>query len=281
MLEKTEVASELMVFLGILLDGRNFLLTVPEEKRTKATSWLAKFIDSKKATVKELEKLAGLLNFLSRAIVPGTAFTRRMYTKFSNTGIMEKLKPYHHIRLGSEFKQDCQVWLQFLQLNIKNSVSRPYIDVFTPAETANQIMFHSDATANPNLGFEAIFEHTYLYNKWEPGFVLKENPNIEFLELYALCMGVFVWADRLRNRRVILYCDNSSVCGMVSNVTSGCKFCMTLVIKLTLKCLNYNIRIFAEHIKGRDNVLSDNLSRLKIDYVKHLAAKQGRIIDAI
>ena len=70
-MEKTEWGCTKMVFFGILLDGECMLLTIPEEKRRKALSWIVKMLDSKKTTKKELEKLAGLLNFLNHAVFPG------------------------------------------------------------------------------------------------------------------------------------------------------------------------------------------------------------------
>ena len=89
--EKTEWACTIITFLGILLDGRYHVLAVPEQKRTKALNQLCSLIDKKKATVKELECLAGLLNFLHRAIVPGRAFTRRMYSKFAGVISYDKV----------------------------------------------------------------------------------------------------------------------------------------------------------------------------------------------
>ena len=56
---KTEWATTKLVFLGILLDGENYILAELEEKRLKA---LKKFIEKKKATVKELQSLARTLN---------------------------------------------------------------------------------------------------------------------------------------------------------------------------------------------------------------------------
>ena len=85
--EKTEWATQKITFLGMLLDGQRFRITVPQEKRRKALTWLNLMLDKKKAKVKELERLAGLLNFLNRAIVPGRVFTRRMYAKFSNLNL--------------------------------------------------------------------------------------------------------------------------------------------------------------------------------------------------
>ena len=104
--EKTEWGSTKMVFLGILLDGEMHILLIPKEKRLRAVNMLSTLIDKKKSTVKDLQRLAGYLNFLNRAIFPGRAFTRRMYAKFTSTVKDKKLKAYHHIRLDSEFKSD-------------------------------------------------------------------------------------------------------------------------------------------------------------------------------
>ena len=54
-MEKTEWATMKIVFLGILLDGENCLLVVPQEKKNKALNWLTKMEGSKKVTKKELE----------------------------------------------------------------------------------------------------------------------------------------------------------------------------------------------------------------------------------
>ena len=82
-LEKTEWVVIVIVFLGILLDGKRKILVIPEEKRLKALNTINELLDKRSAIVKELQSLAGLLNFLNRAIHPGRAFTRRMYSKFS------------------------------------------------------------------------------------------------------------------------------------------------------------------------------------------------------
>ena len=58
-------------------------MTVPEDKRIKALNQVSLMIHKRKAMVLELQSLAGLLNFINRAVIPGRAFTRRMYSKFS------------------------------------------------------------------------------------------------------------------------------------------------------------------------------------------------------
>ena len=78
-----------------MLDGINYQISIPEEKIIKASNQLQYMLSRKKATVQELQGLAGLLNFMTRAIFPGRAFTQRMYAKFAP--IMSTLKEFHHI----------------------------------------------------------------------------------------------------------------------------------------------------------------------------------------
>ena len=73
-LEKTEWGTIRIIFLGILLDGQEFRLCIPIDKRDRAVELLYSMIDSKKATIKELQALCGYLNFLCKAIFPGRAF---------------------------------------------------------------------------------------------------------------------------------------------------------------------------------------------------------------
>ena len=55
------------------MDGKNKILALPEEKHLRGCNLLKWFIARKKVTVHEVQSLAGLLNFLTRAIYPGSA----------------------------------------------------------------------------------------------------------------------------------------------------------------------------------------------------------------
>ena len=95
-------------FLGIEVDGEEHVLRVPKEKSVRAENMIKNIMSKRKATVNELQQLAGFLNFLNKAIVPGRAFTRRMYAKFNKSVQEKELKKYHHVRLDAELKGDCQ-----------------------------------------------------------------------------------------------------------------------------------------------------------------------------
>ena len=155
-LEKTEWASKIIIFLGILLNGRSMTISVPLDKQEKALKLLNDLTGKKRATVKQLQVLTGYLNFLSKAIVLGRTFTRRMYAKFSNVGALQqkngkKLSSYHHIKLDSEFRFDCELWQTFLMHSRSLAICRPMTD-FSTNHTSRVLNFYSDASASEHLG---------------------------------------------------------------------------------------------------------------------------------
>ena len=203
-LKKTEWASENITFLGINLNRRKKILTIPEEKRQKVLNWLNYVLGKNKATIKELEKFTDLLNFMGRAIVPGKAFTRRMYAKFTgakNAG----LKSHHHVHLDSEFKDDCRVWRSFI-INESGTIgiSRPYLDFSDESDNTVTLNMYSDAAVGIKLGFGAWFKSEWCLQQWKEGFIVKFNPSIEFLELYAMCMAIFIRSQTVKHQVYIV-----------------------------------------------------------------------------
>ena len=264
-LDKTEWAAPRLIFLGILLDGATLTLSIPIDKRNKALKMLQHFMDKKKATVKELQRLTGYLNFLTKAIFPGRAFTRRMYSKYSlaiaKPQSQFRLKHYHHVKLDQEFKFDCEVWRIFLSGSLTSIVARPMVDLSSTL-MATQLNFYTDASANENLGIGGVFNNQWLFSQWEPGYINQYQPSIAYLELYGVCAAVLTWGWQLKNLRMVVYCDNASVVHMINQSTSSCKNCMYLIKLLTLSGLRDNRRVFARHVSGINNSLADSLSRL-------------------
>ena len=196
-LEKTEWASSLMIFLGMLLNGKTFTILIPLDKRTKAINQLKKVLAKNKCKVKTVQQLAGLLNFLNRAIVPGRTFTRSMYDKLK---LKDKkgntLKQYHHVQLDRQFRLDAQMWLSFLENSDNQQLCRPFIDLADSLD-AHMLRFYTDASKNVKLGMGAVFENRWMYAQWDENFVNNEDPSIEFLELFALCAAILAWGNWL------------------------------------------------------------------------------------
>ena len=163
--DKTEWATQLIVFLGVLLNGRLKLLSILVDKRIKATNLLNLAIDQRKVTIKFIQQLTGTLTFLQKALVPGRVFTRRMYSNLKlQNGKGELLKQHPHVWLNKEFIMDCKVWRTLL-LEADMSpqlLCWPFLDFRQVTETTNTLKFYSDASLNPKLGFGAVFGNRWI-----------------------------------------------------------------------------------------------------------------------
>ena len=268
--DKTVWGSKRIVFLGILIDGVSFRLCIPEDKHLLALNLVQGISSKKKATIKELQRLTGTLNFLCRIIHPGRTFTRRMYNKYAST----TLKHYHHVKIDQEFHLDCQAWQAFLEHAEARTITWPFIDFDHENSMfhAEWLGFYSDASASGDLGFGCYFDKQWIFTRWEPGFIDEYQPSIEFLELYALCVAVFIWQKKLKNMCIIINCDNEAVVHMINNGgVSKCKHCMRLLRLLVSNNILNNRRIFVRHVKSKNNFLADALSRMKIDLFFSLA----------
>ena len=123
-IEKTFWGTQLLTFLGLLLDTINQLICIPADKLDKAMEMIEYVLNkkNKKITIHKLQQLTGFLNFLCRCVVPGRAFTRRLYSLASN----EKLLPHHHIRISAECRMDMEIWKKFLRH--PSIFNRPFLD---------------------------------------------------------------------------------------------------------------------------------------------------------
>ena len=147
------------------------------------------------------------------------------------------------MRLDSEFKSDCKVWLNFLSEGA-HTVCRPFVDLSKTLQ-ADVLSFYKDAAKGEKLGMGGVYDTYWFFAQWEQNFIKEQNPSIEYLELLAVCTGIFIWERRyLSNQRIVVFCDNQSVVTMVNNTTSKCKNCMVLIRKLTQYCLAINTRVF-------------------------------------
>ena len=242
-------------------------LCITEDKRRRALSLISWALDKKKLTVKQAQSITGTLIFLCRAIVPGRTFTRRMYSKI--TGIIDNnsaLKHFHHISLDAEFISDCQMWQLFLtHADTQKVLCRPFTDVCGLAATSEILQFFTNAsTGNKfglNGGFGCFFNGRWNFGIWPQNFMLQESPSIDYLELYALCVGVLTWSKLLTHRNVTIFCDNTGVRDMVNSTVGKNNQSMVLLRILMLECLIHNICLSVEYLSTYKNILADALSR--------------------
>ena len=272
-LEKTFWGTVKLDFLRLLIDTINQCVCISVDKVVRAVNLIEGALNrnSRKITLQQLQKICGFLNFLGRCVIPGRAFTRRLYAYTAN----ENLKPHHHIRINEEMRDDLRMWLTFLQQPLV--FCRPFLD-FSTVIIADEIDMYSDASGK--IGMGALCGSHWMYCFWPENFLGACNPSIEYLELFGVTAAVLTWMHLFKNKRIILFCDNKSVVDMVNMTSTSCRNCMVLIRAIVLKGLMENVRVFAKHVEGVKNDLADSLSRGKISWFHKLCARKGKSMDA-
>ena len=261
-LEKTFWGSNLLVFLGLLIDIINQVICIPAEKIIKAKNQIAYFLNkgNRKVTVLQVQKLCGTLNFLCKCVVPGRAFITRLYAMAP-----AKLKQHHHVRISQENRLDLEVWDRFL--DHPQVFCRPFIR--TGKFYSSDIDMYSDASGI--IGCGAYCDQEWTFCKWNEAFLKQKKPSIEYLELYGLTVGVLLWIGKFKNRNICLFCDNESVKHMVNNLSAHCPNNMFLIRLIALETMVHNVHVTVKHVKSKDNEKADALSRLQFDRFSRLA----------
>ena len=107
--EKFVEPTQSITFLGLVIDSVRMAVAIPQDKCNKIENQLLHIIQTKKATVKQIQALVGNPNFITRAVPHGWPFMQKMYD------LVAGLKPNCHVSVMTEVKRDCHMWLHFIK----------------------------------------------------------------------------------------------------------------------------------------------------------------------
>lgn len=256
--EKTCGPSQVLAFAGIELDSVQYEARLPQDKLDKCLAAISLLLHKKKAILRDIQSLTGLLNFACSVVTPGRAFLRRLIDL--TIGVTY---PYHYIRINNEVKADLAVWQSFLcGFNGKS--------FFLEDQWYNSEHLNLFTDASGSLGFGAIFGSKWCYGSWPVEWT---SFNIAVLEFYPIVLSLCLWGKLMRNQCILFFTDNEAIVHAINKQSCKDKHLMFYVRKLVLVCLQYNIMFKAKHVKGIHNGLADSLSRLQMHRFQQLAPK--------
>ena len=259
--DKTEGPTTKLVFLGLELDSEEMVVRIPLSKLEEIKLKINKFLTQKKCTLRQMQSLIGSLNFACRAILPGRPFCRRLIN--ATCGLTQ---PHHYLRITRGMRKDLELWLQFFREFNGVSVFQDRLWI------ANEdIQLFTDSAGSSNLGFGAYFGTKWTYGAWPESWIVNGiTEDITVLELFPLLVALQIWGDDLRNKKILFRVDNLAVVHIVNSMTSKSDNVMTILRAFTLRCLQLNIAVKAQHLSGCSNTAADALSRFQFQKFREL-----------
>ena len=233
-----------LTFLGVELDTTNCTMSLPSGKLDELLHLVTEFQSRKRATRKQLQCLAGKLNWACRVIYGGRTFLRRILdtiNALSNTG---------KIRLDSEFRADISWWANFLKIfnGTKHFLNTlPTVDVVT------------DACPVAAGGY---FRGDWFYHHFQADSPAWAELHINHKETLAITLAARRWCTRWANHRIVIRCDNQAAVQIINKGTTANPSIMTELRHLFWLSALYNFHITAIYLEGEKNHLADTISRL-------------------
>ena len=254
--EKMVKPTQVIEFLGLTINTITMTIGIPEDKSEQILKELQELLQLKKTSVKHLQTIAGRLNFITKAVPHGRPFSQKFY------GAIAGMKQSWHVSVTLEMKRDITMWCRFIQ---EYGGTTPIKLPGTP-----QVHIYTDATAAVRLGWGAWCGTAWMWDQWDPQFMADNNPSIDFLELYAVIVAVWVWTPQVANKIAVIHSDNMPTVQVLHNKSSHSPSMLLLLRFLTLHCMLNNIYIESSFISGTDNQISDSLSRLQFSRFRRL-----------
>lgn len=233
-----------ITFLGIEIDSIAMCLRLPDEKLIQVRQELSLFQLRKRASKKQLQSLAGKLNFCASVVYGGRVFSRRI---IDTINLLKEGS--HKIRLSNSIKSDILWWHSFMaSFNGRSMLleKQPITSVFTDSCT---------------LGAGAIYNGDWFYTNWQLDWPAVANLHINSKEILAVFLAVCRWASAWSNKRIYIQSDNMTTVATINRGTSRDPFVMSCLRTLFWLSAKYNFHITAKYIPGLINIVADNISR--------------------
>lgn len=234
-----------IVFLGIEIDSVSMCLRLPDEKLQQVREELLRFQSRKRASKKQLQSLAGKLNFCAGVIFGGRVFLRRIIDSINS------LKADNHkMKLTGNIRADISWWQTFMStFNGKSMLldKQPIQSVFTDSCTA---------------AAGGIYDGDWFYVNWDLDWPLVSQFHINSKEILAAYLAVIRWAPCWRNKRIYIQSDNVTAVAAINRGTSKNPFIMACLRQLFWLSAKYNFHVSARFLPGISNMVADDISRL-------------------
>jgi hypothetical protein len=231
-------------FLGVTINTTMCIASLSETKLCKLYAKLQCFCVKKRATKRQLQSLAGSLNWACQVIRGGRFFLRRILDSIN------KLKQASHkCRLSTEFMKDLKWWLKYL-CTFNGSVY--YRD-------AHKVTIHTDAC---NTGAGMFSNGQWYYINWQKDIPKADGLHINYKEVLAAVVSIKHWAECYQGCDITIVTDSTVAKCVLNKGSCKSSYVMGWLRHMFWIITRFNLRVRAIHMPGSLNQIPDSISRL-------------------
>ena len=230
-------------FLGITFDSNKLTMEISDEKMMEIRQELHTWLHRSKARRREVESLIGKLQFMAKCVRAGRIFLSRLIQWIR---IMNRSSSYG---IPLEARKDIAWWARFAQEY--NGVSLLWL----AKEPVTDTVVQTDACLT---GYGGICGTQYFRGRFPHNV---QHKNIAILEIWAVMVGLKIWAKQLQGKYFWIHVDNEAVATVLNTRASREPELQNTLSEIALIAAKNQFVIKARHIMGVDNRVPDWLSR--------------------
>ena len=243
--DKVEGPSQCLTFLGIQLDTVHMTLSLSDNRLRELRSELSLFSNLEKVSKRQLQSLAGKLNWATQCIYGGRCYLRRIIDRINSLRYA-----WHRTRLTKGIREDISWWLHFMD-RFNGSVlmvdSRPAAALSIDA---------------CSMGAGAFYLGDWVYTRWRPA--VASGVHINTKEIMALEPAVLRWAPLWANKTVYVHSDNVTAVAAFNKMSCKDPIGMAAIRRIFWMSVAFNFRLKAKYYPGCYNTLADAVSRAEM-----------------
>ena len=244
--EKTVPPCTVMVFLGIEVNSITLTLSIPLDKWNEIQGLLKTWIGKKSTNLKEVQQLAGLLNFACCCVKSGRVYLARILN------FLRSLPKKGSRKIPVSVLHDVQWWIDFAPKF--NSTSLLTYNWWSRVDT--------DITTDSCLtGAGAFNKITGEFFHWKfPEILLELSLDINQLECLTVVLALKLWGASLNRKRMQVHCDNQVSVEWINSGTSRNTVIQACLRKLHVQLALNSCELRAVFLTRKKNGISDELS---------------------
>ena len=238
-----------MIFLGIVVDTVKMTLEMEKTRLHDHKKLLQKWENKTRTSLREVQSFVGILSFASFCFQQGRAFFSRILN------FLRDMPQKGKANIPEDVRKDIS-WWRYIAPSY-NGISYILATFCSKPDS----WFSTNACLSGGGGY---FNGAYFHFNFSESLIAKRKHTNQF-ELFVLWKAVELWAAKMRQKNMLIYCDNKTTVNCLHSSKSKCHFLQACIRNILHHCaLNY-LQIRAVHIKGKNNRLSDCLSRWDLD----------------
>ena len=248
------------VILGFLYDTDKQMVFIPPLKLRAYCAAIDRILNRRTVSKQEVLSLIGKLRWASACVTAGPAFVRRLEEYANRTRrLIDKVKT-------GPLRADLIWWRAQIK---RAAVGIPFKYILTPRD-GGDVHVLTDASTGDGMGGWTKGAGDWFRYRWSDhpradifAPAKGKAPDIFWKEMCGVVTAALIWGHKWKGQAVTFHCDNmSSVWTLIKKACSHERKDIMHMVRVFMTVANeHGFHPYIVHIKGKDNVTADALSR--------------------